>query len=107
MTNYFKENVLANYERFPIKTAISKKDKLFSDITSPNDCAQKCNEQLNNECKSFNYCPLTTMCYLSSSHLADGSASVTNDSPDLICNHFSSRNYRNSNYNILFLENKF
>ena len=84
----YLENALANYERFPTQTSINLKDKKIVNISSSNECAEKCNEQLD-ICKSFNFCQSTNTCYLSASHLADGSASTTQLS-DLICNHYSS-----------------
>ena len=68
------------------KASVNPKDKNFP-ANSPSECATKCDKEIDIHCRSFNYCPDSNRCYLSTNHLLDGSEAGTSD---LICSHYSS-----------------
>lgn len=86
---------MIHYNRFQTKATINPKDKKISKIESPSDCAEKCDNELKINCKSFNYCPNSKECYLSDRHLVDGFEAGNGN---LACDHYSSK---------LFLSNIF
>lgn len=84
--NYL-EDALIHYNNFRTKASINPKDKKFTSINTPSECAEKCDNELKINCKSFNFCPNTKECYLSEKHFIDASGST---SSDLVCDHYSS-----------------
>ena len=80
---------MAHYNKFSAKASINKKDLVFTDVTTPSACASYCDYTVKLTCKSFNYCPNSNLCYLSERHFDDGS--LTQDSVDLSCDHYSSK----------------
>lgn len=86
---FFKEDNLFQYTEFPGKATVNKKDKMYQAM-SPQECAKKCDNEIDLHCRSFNYCPDKNSCFLSETHLLDASEASTTD---LICTHYSSKNY--------------
>ncbi|CAF0710186.1 unnamed protein product [Brachionus calyciflorus] len=82
----YEKDSLIHYNIFRTKASINPKDKKFQNIQTPSECADKCDNELNINCKSFNFCPNTKECYLSERHLVDGSSSSNGD---LVCDHYS------------------
>jgi hypothetical protein len=78
---------LAHYNFFPSKAAVNKNDLKYADVKSADECAAKCDGEKQLHCRSFNFCPSNNLCYLSTTHLVDGSTGTTTD---LVCNHYSS-----------------
>ena len=76
-----------HYEKFSARTNINKKDLSYSEVDSASDCAKKCDKESSLECRSFNYCPDSNKCFLSSNHMTKGAES---DVSDLLCSHYSS-----------------
>ena len=83
----FLEDALIHYNNFRTKASINPKDKKFSSIGSPSECAEKWDNELKFYCKSFYFCPNSKECYLSEKHFYDNSGST---STDLVCDHYSS-----------------
>lgn len=77
-----------HYLQFPGKTLLNKEDTKIEAINTPSECASKCDNAKDLQCRSFNYCPNSKYCFLSEKHLVEGSAANTND---LLCDHYSSR----------------
>ena len=88
MNSIFKlENLLYHYNLFKSKSSISINDKKISEINSALECASQCDNEKGIQCKSFNHCPASNTCYLSSSHFTDSS---NLESSGLSCDHYSS-----------------
>lgn len=83
----FEEDALFHYIQFDGKAIINKNDKKIESISTSSECASKCDNTKDIQCKSFNYCPNSKYCFLSERHLIDGSEA---DTSDLICDHYSS-----------------
>ena len=77
-----------HYTEFASKAAVNRKDKKVTGISTASDCAAICDKETNVHCRSFNFCPGTNECYLSETHLVDGTELSSND---LVCTHYSSK----------------
>lgn len=80
------EDALSHYDRFRSRVSVNEKDLKYVPVNNPSECARKCDKETKLNCKSFNYCPLTSACYLSKSHLTDASSNLDKNST---CDHFS------------------
>ena len=76
-----------HYREFPAKASVNPKDKRIQ-VNSPSECARKCDQDTNIHCRSFNFCPDSNVCYLSTRHVVDASQS---DNTNLVCTHYSSK----------------
>lgn len=80
---------MLHYQRLFVTVTVSPKDKKYTEVKSASECANKCDNEKNLQCKSFNYCRNESVCYLSENHLFDSTAS-TGSVESLICDHYSS-----------------
>jgi hypothetical protein len=85
----YQRDVLFHYTEFPGKSVINKKvDILYKNIQTNRDCANLCDNEIEVHCRSFNYCPSTKECYLSTNHMID-SVDNTKIPLNLVCTHYS------------------
>lgn len=67
---------------------------VYSNLKSAEDCANACLSTNKFPCNSFDFCPDSSKCYLSSQHISTGKQPSTNTS----CQHYSS----GRSFNILY-----
>ena len=85
-----KEDPLFHYNPIPIKVSINSKDKKVSNVNTINECASKCDNEDSIQCRSFNYCPDSNVCYLSQTHLVGGNGTSPMSNANIMCDHYSS-----------------
>ncbi|CAF0875761.1 unnamed protein product [Brachionus calyciflorus] len=82
----YEKDALSHYDRFRGKVSVNPKDLKYVKINDPTECAKKCDKESKINCKSFNFCPLTSACFLSASHFTDSSSILSENST---CDHYS------------------
>lgn len=75
-----------HYNEYPTKSYIDKKDLKVENIKTASDCASKCDNQRDIHCRSFNFCPELSLCFLSENHVLSDSEDGFID--DLVCSHY-------------------
>lgn len=82
----FLEDAVYHYTALPFQVTVNKNDiKVNADSAS--QCARECDATTKIHCRGFNYCETTKTCYLTETHLLDGTSS---GQLDLKCIHYTS-----------------
>ena len=83
------EKYTANYQMIAGTTLLSSSNFIYQNIYSADECGKLCSNFNGFSCKSFDYCPDLSTCYLGKTHYYDVPQANIQLTP--MCNHYSSK----------------